>query len=191
MHEPSASGCGLLFSSAASPPAYRAAPADAPWQIPAAPSRSRRCASRSARASRSICCIDRDGDMADHADVGERRRIAMAEAPGLLVAGEMAFQRGQRLDGPVPPPCGLLGRRADSVRDRDSAAPAAPAADGPRRRPSAPARAPGRGRAASAGSSGGSGCVSSRYSRIASDWNSMVPSSSTSAGSAICGLTRR
>ena len=35
--------------SAASPPACPAAPADAPWQTPAAPSRSQRCASRSAR----------------------------------------------------------------------------------------------------------------------------------------------
>ncbi len=42
-----------------------------------------------------------------------------------------------------------------------------------RRRPrSARARARGRGRAGPRGSSGGSGCVSSRYSRIASDWNS-------------------
>src|SRR5438552_5626150 len=43
----------------------------------------------------------------------------------------------------------------------------------------------------SAGSSGGEGYFSSRYSRMASDWNSVVPSSSTSAGSAICGLMRR
>src|SRR6185312_2391885 len=43
----------------------------------------------------------------------------------------------------------------------------------------------------SAGSSGGEGYFSSRYSRIASDWNSVVPSSSTSAGSAICGLILR
>src|SRR5258705_7631264 len=43
----------------------------------------------------------------------------------------------------------------------------------------------------SAGSKGGEGYFSSRYSMIASDWNSVVPSSSTSAGSAICGLTRR
>src|SRR6058998_1745917 len=43
----------------------------------------------------------------------------------------------------------------------------------------------------SAGSSGGEGYFSSRYSRMASDWNSVVPSSSTSAGSAICGLTLR
>src|SRR6478609_8070928 len=44
---------------------------------------------------------------------------------------------------------------------------------------------------ASFGSSGGVGWVSSRYSMMASDWNSVVPSSSTSAGSAICGLTFR
>src|SRR6185369_12804465 len=43
----------------------------------------------------------------------------------------------------------------------------------------------------SAGSSGGAGYFSSRYSRIASDWNSVVPLSSTSAGSAICGLILR
>src|SRR3954449_11745106 len=43
----------------------------------------------------------------------------------------------------------------------------------------------------SVGSSGGEGYFSSRYSRIASDWNSVVPSSSTSAGSAICGLILR
>ena len=100
----------------------------------------------------------RHGDMADQADVGERRRVAMAEAAGLLVAGEMSLQRGQRLQGPVPAPRGLLRCRANSVRDRDSAASAAPAADGPRRRRSAPARAPGRGRAhpsaAAAGSDG-------------------------------------
>ena len=32
----------------------------------------------------------------------------MAEAAGLLVAGEMSLQRGQRLQGPVAAPLGLL-----------------------------------------------------------------------------------
>ena len=50
----------------------------------------------------------RDGDVADHADVGQRRRIAMAEFAGLLVASQMPLQRGQRLHGPVPPPRRLL-----------------------------------------------------------------------------------
>src|SRR4029077_4457928 len=51
---------------------------------------------------------ERDRDVADHADVGKSRLIAMAEAGGRLVAGEMALERGQRLDGPVTPPRRLL-----------------------------------------------------------------------------------
>jgi hypothetical protein len=46
-------------------------------------------------------------------------------------------------------------------------------------------------RRAVAGKSGGCGWVSSRYSMIASDWNSTGPSPSMSAGSTICGLTLR
>ncbi len=36
---------------------------------------------------------------------------------------------------------------------------------------------------------GGFGCVSSRYSMMATDWNRIGPSPSISAGSSICGLT--
>src|SRR6185436_9274847 len=39
------------------------------------------------------------------------------------------------------------------------------------------------------GSKAGCGCVSSRYSRIASDWNSGAPPSTTSAGTTLCGLS--
>ena len=44
--------------------------------------------------------------------------------------------------------------------------------------------------AGSFGNSGGSGYFSSRYSRIASDWNSLA-SPSISVGTTICGLTAR
>ena len=44
--------------------------------------------------------FNRDRDVADHADIRQRRRIAMAEFAGVLVAGEMPLQRRQRLDGP-------------------------------------------------------------------------------------------
>src|ERR1700736_4391533 len=47
-------------------------------------------------------------DMADHADVGECRRISMAKPPGGLVAGQMRFDRGERFDGPMAAPCLLL-----------------------------------------------------------------------------------
>ena len=40
----------------------------------------------------------------------------------------------------------------------------------------------------SAGNIGGLGCVSSRYSRIAIDWVSTSPESSTKAGTSFCGL---
>ena len=111
-----------------------------------------------------------DGDMADHADIGQRRCIAMAEFARVLVPGQMSLQRGQRLHRPVPPPRRLLRVAQVRVRGRDSAAPAAPAADGPRRRPSAPARATRARPPISAGSSGGEGYFSSRCSRMARDW---------------------
>ena len=44
---------------------------------------------------------------------------------------------------------------------------------------------------ASAGNSGGSGWMSSRYSMIASDWVSTSPLESSSAGTRICGLMAR
>ena len=53
------------------------------------------------------------------------------------------------------------------------------------------ARAPARGPRDLDGSSAGFGCVSSRYSMIAIDWNSTGPPSSMIAGISICGLTAR
>ena len=49
-----------------------------------------------------------NGDMPYHADVGQRRRIAVTKPAGILVAGQMSLQRGQRFHDPVPPPRCLL-----------------------------------------------------------------------------------
>jgi hypothetical protein len=46
--------------------------------------------------------------MADHADIGQCRRIAMAEAAGILMAGKMRFESCQCLHRPVPSPRRLL-----------------------------------------------------------------------------------
>ncbi|GCC44665.1 hypothetical protein chiPu_0028479, partial [Chiloscyllium punctatum] len=52
--------------------------------------------------------VDRRRDVADQADVGDGRRVAVTEQAGRLAAGEMTFERRQRLDRPVPPPGVLL-----------------------------------------------------------------------------------
>src|SRR5947207_1516100 len=42
--------------------------------------------------------------LAGEADVGERHAVAVAEAPGLLLAGEVGLARLQRLEAPVREP---------------------------------------------------------------------------------------
>ena len=56
----------------------------------------------------------RAGHVAREADVGERDRVAVAIAPGLLLAREMRLERPQRLPAPVLAPLGA-GRLVELV----------------------------------------------------------------------------
>ena len=107
-----------------------------------------------------------------------RRRVAVAEPAGLLLLRQVAFDRLERAHGPVAEPAVARGLVLASFPFPGSCAFAARPADGRPPRRSAQARARARGRAGPSGSSGGCGRISSRYSRIASDWNSGGPPSS-------------
>ena len=48
--------------------------------------------------------VDRRRHVADHADVGKRRRVAVTELPCGRVTGQMRLEAFQRLDDPVPGP---------------------------------------------------------------------------------------
>src|SRR5215831_9318362 len=125
----------------------------------------------------------------DEADIRDARAVAMAEPAAFGMLGEQRFDRLQtRAEPMLDPGESMFVADLQHVREvvpntryyqRVESATLINA------NPRTQARAKG-----SAGNSGGSGCVSSRYSRIASDWNSLTPPS-IKVGTTICGLITR
>src|SRR5438105_2803197 len=134
--------------------------------------------------------IDRAHRLPRQTNVGDGDLIALAIAAGRWRAGQVRLERGQRRLVPVMPPfqdaglVDLVFMREIFAHPRDDQRMLVEGNElaSPRTR----ARAFG-----SFGNSGGCGWVSSRYSMMASDSNSIVPSFSISAGNAIIGLTLR
>src|SRR5262249_49834248 len=127
--------------------------------------------------------------LAGYANIGHRDLLAVAISSGFLRARQVLLQRRQSELMPVLRPfddaCFIdlefVGEIFAHPRHDQRVG---IACDNLRKAASARARA-------SRGSSGGLGCVSSRYSMIARDSKRTGPSPSTSAGIAIIGLTAR